>query len=674
VSARQQGELVVISGPCRGIRIPISLDLMRIGREHTCEIHLEDEAASRVHSEILRRDDALILRDLKSTNGTFHNDARITEITLQNGDRIGIGDSVLQLQIPQRADKPGPQVIFSQDVKTPISGINMSLGDTRFLTMEAGASADDVQKQFTLLYEFISDVSGILHQPALLERALGRFFDAFPAERGFILLMTPEGVPGLQVTRVRDGTAPEGSIEISRTMLQLLLQKKESFLSLNPTTDERLADSESVRRLQAASIIGVPLKVKDRVGGMIYLDTSNPAEPLTETNLKLCTAMALQLAVCLENTRLYTELLNAAEFNNAVLRALSSGILVVDISGRIMHANRAAMDILDKVEAQILNHPLSEFPELAEFQLAVKTTLANGKPEDRYELKLKTGTGIVTLGLSTSLLTDHGGKVNGVVISFRNLGALKKLEEQVRRVHYLDALGQMAAGVAHEIRNPLNSIRGFTQMILENEENNATTVEYTKIVLEEVDRMNHIVQDMLDFSRQRQLTLLPLSLPKLMEDLVRDMQIDARQAKIALEILEPGEELPSVLGNRDKLRQVFRNVILNAIQACKAGGSVTIGFQPIISQVLDPKTKSLDKTVPVREVVVHINDTGCGMTTDVMRKIFDPFFTKKETGTGLGLSISQKIVEQHHGRIEVKSEVGSGSTFSVHFPAIKVAE
>ena len=211
-------------------------------------------------------------------------------------------------------------------------------------------------------------------------------------------------------------------------------------------------------------------------------------------------------------------------------------------------------------------------------------------------------------------------------------------------------------------------------MILENEENNATTVEYTKIVLEEVDRMNHIVQDMLDFARQRQLTLLPLSLPKLMEDLVRDMQIDARQAKIALEILEPGEELPSVLGNRDKLRQVFRNVILNAIQACKAGGSVTIGFQPIISQVLDPKTKSLDKTVPVREVVVHINDTGCGMTTDVMRKIFDPFFTKKETGTGLGLSISQKIVEQHHGRIEVKSEVGSGSTFSVHFPAIKVAE
>jgi signal transduction histidine kinase len=94
----------------------------------------------------------------------------------------------------------------------------------------------------------------------------------------------------------------------------------------------------------------------------------------------------------------------------------------------------------------------------------------------------------------------------------------------------------------------------------------------------------------------------------------------------------------------------------------------------VVSKVVDPKTRSLDRTVSMREVVVHVNDTGCGMTPEIQRKIFDPFFTQKDTGTGLGLSITQKIVVQHHGRIEVKSEPGVGSTFSVHFPAIKSGE
>ncbi len=626
---RPHGELVVVSGPCRGIRIPVSQDVMRIGREHICEIHLDDEACSRVHSEIVNRGGKIYLRDLKSTNGTFHNDARIAEAALQNGDRIGVGDSVLQYQLPQRADKSSPQIVFSPDAKTPGVGVSLHLGDTRFLEMKDIASPIEVQRQFTQLYEFVADVSGILHRPALLDRALTRFFDTFPAERGLILLMNPEGEPGLQVARVRDGAVDGGSIDISHTMLQLLLQKKESFLSLDPKRDERLGGAESELKNQACSVVAAPLKVRDKIGGIVYLDTANPAAPFTESHLRLCTAMALQLAICIENTRLYTELLDAAEFNNSVLRSLGSGIMVLDVDGRVLHVNRAALDIVEKSESQMLGRNISEFAAMVDFKQAWQNTLANGKPEDRYELRYKTGAGSVTLGLSTSLLKDHAGIVAGVVINFRNLGSIRKLEEQVRRAHYLDALGHMAAGVAHEIRNPLNSIRGFTQLVRDNERNNPTSAEYIKIVLEEVDRMNNIVQDMLDFSRQRPLTLVPMSVLKLMEDLVRDMQVDAAQAKVTLEILEPGEDLPNALGNRDKLRQVFRNIILNAIQACKPGGSVTIGFQPVVSEVLDPKTRSLDKTVPCREIVVHVNDAGCGMTTEVLRKIFDPFFTKK---------------------------------------------
>ncbi|MEI6234345.1 MAG: ATP-binding protein, partial [Planctomycetota bacterium] len=501
-----------------------------------------------------------------------------------------------------------------------------------------------------------------------------RMFETFPIERGAILLMTAEGVPGLQVTRIRPGVEATGNIDISRGSLQQLLQKRESFISIQTQSDERASSMHATLRAPASSIMGIPLKVKDRVCGIIFLETGSIAAPFTESHLRLCTAMALHLAVCLENTRLHTELLNHAEFNNSVLRALGSGIMVVDFQSRVLHMNRAAMDILDKTESQMLGRTLNEFPEMSEFHLAVQNTIQNKKPEDRYELKLKTANGSATLGMSTSLLANYMGMVSGVVITFRNLGALRKLEDQVRRAHYLEALAQMAAGVAHEIRNPLNSIRGFTQLVLEHEQTSPVSKEYTQIILEEVDRMNNIVQEMLDFSRQRQFTLLPLSLVSLIEDLVHDMQVESHQAKVVLEVLEPGDDLPNVLGNRDKLRQVFRNIVLNGVQSCKPGGSVTIGFQPVVSQVIDPKTKSLDKTVSLREVVVHINDTGCGMTPETLRKIFDPFFTQKETGTGLGLSISQKIIEQHHARIDVKSEVGNGSTFSVHFPAIKAKE
>jgi len=300
----------------------------------------------------------------------------------------------------------------------------------------------------------------------------------------------------------------------------------------------------------------------------------------------------------------------------------------------------------------------------------IQTTLTTGRSEDRYELIVRTPHGALPLGLNTSVLTDHTGKIIGVVANFRNLAPIRKLEEQVRRSQHLAALGQMAAGVAHEIRNPLNSIRGFAQLIQEAAGQNPTQQEYTQIILEEVDRMNRIVQDLLDFSRQRDLTLVPVHINRVMEELVRDMQADAEKHKSALEFVAPDAVMPGVLGNSDKLRQVFRNIILNALQACKTNGRVRISLNVVDSQIFDPKEKT--PTVPIqrREVAVVVEDNGVGIDAAVLQRIFDPFFTQKDSGTGLGLSISQKIVEQHGGRIEVKSELNKGSVFTVYLPAI----
>jgi PAS domain S-box-containing protein len=667
------GELVVVSGRHRGHRIPISQDILRIGRDRTCEVPLDDEAASRVHSEIVRRGGQFLLRDLRSTNGTFLNDAKVSESPLQNGDRIGVGDTVLLLQLEQKSDTHGPQVIFSKDQNKVSARLSLSLNDTRFLELKEGTSIPDAQRQFTLLYEFMLDIAGILHPPALLQRSLSHFFRAFNPDRGLILLLTPEGEPGVRATKIKDALTGHEQITISRTMAHQLLQKKESFLSVNATSDERLAGSESLHNMRVYSIMGAPLQVKDKVIGMVYLDTIGGGTQFSEQDLKLCTAMAVQLAVCLENTRLYTELLDAAEFNNSVLRSLGSGIVVVDVTGRVLRINRATQEILGKTETVILGKSLDEFPELQELNRIIHNTLTTGRPEDRYELVIRTATQPVPIGLTTSVLSDHAGKIIGVVANFRNLAPIRKLEEQVRRSQHLAALGQMAAGVAHEIRNPLNSIRGFAQLLQEAAGQNATQTEYTQIILEEVDRMNRIVQDLLDFSRQRDLTLLPVQMNRVIEDLVRDMQADAQKAKVKLEVGPTEDVLPGVLGNTDKLRQVLRNIILNGIQACKADGKVLISLAVVESQVpsdANPKSREPSNLVTRREVAVTIEDSGCGIDPAVIQKVFDPFFTQKDSGTGLGLSISQKIVEQHGGRIDVKSDLGKGTTFTVFLPAI----
>lgn len=669
------GELVVLNGPYKGRRIPLTKDQLRFGRDATCEVSLDDEAASRRHAEIVTKESKLFLQDLESTNGSYVNDQRVAAPTeLANGDRIGVGDTVFLLQLPSNSSRVVPPLVFSEDPKSVTTRLALKVDEKHFLDLNEGTSAADAQRCVTLLHEFMVAISGVMHRPALLDRVMDHLFKAFHADRGVILLLTAEGEPGEKVVRQREGLSTQHEISISRTMAQQVLHKQESFLSIDAEGDARLAASESMHRMRVSSVMGVPLKLKDRVLGMLYLDKITGGVPFAEMDLRLCTAMALQATVCLENSTLYSELLNAAEFNNSVLRSLSSGLMVVDIQGRIIRVNDAALAILKLEENALLNRPLAAVQELTEFHRVVQATLATGKPEDRYEIRLRVGNETVPVGLSASALSDHTGRTIGVVMNFRNLTQIRKLEEQVRRSHHLAALGQMAAGVAHEIRNPLNSIRGFTQLIQEAvakpEAGMSKYAEYTQIVLEEVDRMNRIVQDLLDFSRQRELTLVPVRIEQLLGDLTREMAPDFKGAQVTLKLDQPAEPLPGVLGNADKLRQVFRNIILNAMQASKPGTQVEVQLALVEGALLKQQGEAAPEEVRRREVAVSVVDHGQGMDQEVLAKVFDPFFTTKDVGTGLGLSISLKIVEQHGGRIEARSDQGKGASFTVHLPAV----
>ncbi|MDW7645857.1 MAG: ATP-binding protein [Desulfuromonadales bacterium] len=222
-------------------------------------------------------------------------------------------------------------------------------------------------------------------------------------------------------------------------------------------------------------------------------------------------------------------------------------------------------------------------------------------------------------------------------------------EEQLVRASRSTALVELAAGLAHEIRNPLGSIRGTAEILKDETISSAQRGEFADILLREVDRMNQVVTDFLQFARPVDLGKKSCDLNALLQELVLFTAGECQRAKISVRF-DPGD-MPLVPVDSEQIRQVFLNILLNAVQAMAGGGALRIA------------THRLDDSLVVRFI-----DNGPGIAQELLPKIFNPFFTTKQTGTGLGLAISQRIIQVHGGRINVASRVGQGTTFEVQLP------
>jgi len=224
-----------------------------------------------------------------------------------------------------------------------------------------------------------------------------------------------------------------------------------------------------------------------------------------------------------------------------------------------------------------------------------------------------------------------------------------EIEEQLRRADRLTALGELSAGMAHEIRNPLGSIRGTAEIIQDGIDPSDRRYEFTRILIKEVDRLNKVVKDFLDFARPAAAEKTWVDLNGLLEEVLLLTRQQARKTGVRAE-LEAGE-LPEVPGNQEQLKQAFLNLVLNALQAMADGGRLTVSTG-----------------CENDEVTVRIADTGQGIPAENLARIFNPFFTTRQEGTGLGLAITHRIIQSHGGRIEATSEAGKGTTFILTLP------
>lgn len=340
-------------------------------------------------------------------------------------------------------------------------------------------------------------------------------------------------------------------------------------------------------------------------------------------------------------------------FTRSILESTTSGVLSVDQNMRIVACNRAAADIFGMDEDELVGSKLSELCK-GETDLCrqAQQVLSGERERVDTELKLTNARGrVVPATVSIAPHKDLAGDKIGVVVTLEDLTEVRELYEQLLRADRLAAMGELVAGVAHEVRNPLGTIRASIQLLEGENPDVPSVAELAPVVKQEIDRLDGVIKALLDFGRPSKPVFADVDLPKVIEDVVTFTRRYARRAHVSV-ATKAADGRAHVWADAEQLKQVFINLIFNAVQAMPDGGQVTI------------ETADADGFVKVT-----VRDTGTGMPSDVLGKIWDPFFTTRDEGSGLGLAVVHRIVDEHGGYIGVVSEVGNGTTFVVKLPA-----
>jgi two-component system sensor histidine kinase HydH len=230
------------------------------------------------------------------------------------------------------------------------------------------------------------------------------------------------------------------------------------------------------------------------------------------------------------------------------------------------------------------------------------------------------------------------------------------MENEVARNRHLNSIGSLAAGVAHEIRNPLSSIKGFAVYFKEKLSDNKEDEQTADVMIAETERLNRVISQLIEFARPLELKKEKVKFVELVQHTIKLTAADAQKNKISVE-MDATADLPEVEVDPDKIKQVLLNIFLNSLAALKKGGKLKIDILP-----------------GTDNLTVIISDNGAGIEKMDLPKIYDPYFTSKPAGTGLGLAVVQKIIEAHGGRIDVESVAGEGTKVFLYFPLYNVTE
>lgn len=356
-----------------------------------------------------------------------------------------------------------------------------------------------------------------------------------------------------------------------------------------------------------------------------------------------------------ENMVVKRTLRNMKDYTTKLLETMDSGVISVDQHNIVQTINRKSEEIFQVKRDEVLGKNAEEvLPLKVRGKSLYELGLKRGeKIEEEIELETKPHV-LKNLLINTSFLEGEQNQAGGMVILVRDITRLKRLSEEINKNKRLASLGQIASAIAHEIRNPLSSIRGLAQFLFQSCAKESEQKNDLKVIVQEVDRLNQLINQVLDFSRPKKLNITCFAIGDMITELVNLLKLESREKEIQFELsLECSRQ--NLFADKDQIRQALMNIILNSIQAVPSGGIIDISLQLTTYRNEDA-------------LLVSIKDNGAGISQEELSHIFDPFFTTRSQGTGLGLSIAYNIIEMHQGTIVVESEKGKGTEVKIFIP------
>ena len=341
-------------------------------------------------------------------------------------------------------------------------------------------------------------------------------------------------------------------------------------------------------------------------------------------------------------------------FSDNVIENMPSGLITMNLDHKIISINKTAQDIF----GVNLSHQL---PQLIEFIKKLKLSQGIINQEINFNIAPETTAGTtpdeiqsrsIDLDMTASTIKDSEDKITGFLFLFKDLTQIKDLKKQVETNKRLAAIGKLAAGVAHEIRNPLSSIKGFATYFGKRYEDNSSDKQTAQIMVKEVERINRSITQLLEFAKPMNIEKQPVNISDLIEHSLKLVHHDIVQKKIQTKI-DINLKTPMIYTDGDRMNQVLLNLYINAIQAMEENGKLFISVQ---------------EKKPEGSIEIVVEDSGSGIDQENLDQIFDPYFTTRSTGTGLGLSIVHTIVENLGGSIKVQSTKGKGTFFIIDLP------
>ncbi|HST29358.1 MAG TPA: ATP-binding protein, partial [Chthoniobacterales bacterium] len=549
----------------------------------------------------------------------------------------------------------------------PARGLSQRLAERLFI----GSHQLDFRATVSKAAKILASVTTLRD---LLDRFAQTVSEAIGTDRVIILLPTKQGF--LQQYPLVEPSSRQ-FLELTRdqaTITQLESTREPIVLEELHRARQTAQLQRVMRQLDSLQIaLAMGIFARDHLAGVLLLGARKSGRIYGATEQGALQVLCGQLAVAIENAELFTEVQNAKIYNETLLQNLTSGVIAASTDGRITVFNNEAGQITGLNSEEMLDNSVAALPvDLAEPLVA---TLRTGESQQDQEIALHVDNADVTIRASTSIFHGQSRQVLGALMVLTDITAIKRLELQIRRSDRLASLGTLSAGMAHEIKNPLVSLKTFAQLLPERYQDSDFRDTFSNLIGHEIDRIDSLVNQLLRFARPAKPILKPLHAHEILEKALTLVGHRLYQKDIKLQRYWQADT-DTIRGDADQLEQVFLNFFLNAMDAMKTQGELSV-ITEIRSdeQWMSPRAHSNGESngngQTPEALLISIRDTGEGIRAEDIPHVFDPFFTTKDYGTGLGLSVVHGIIQEHGGQIEVESELQKGTVFHILLPLVR---